>query len=39
MCPECKKGKIATPYDPRTSIYFKCTNCNFKIHMYPVEKK
>lgn len=39
ICPECKKGKIVTPYDPRTSIYFKCTNCNFKVHMYPVEKK
>ena len=39
ICPECKKGKIITPYNPRTSTFFKCTNCNFKIHTYPVEKK
>lgn len=38
-CPECKKGKIITPYNPRTSTFFKCTNCKFKIHMSPVEKK
>lgn len=39
ICPECKKGKIVTPYNPRTSTFFKCTNCNFKINMDPVEKK
>ena len=39
ICPECKKGEIITPYNPRTSTFFKCTNCNFKIHTYPVEKK
>ncbi len=39
LCPKCKKGKIVTPYNPKTSIFFKCTNCNFKIHMYPVKEK
>lgn len=39
ICPECKKGKIITPYNSRTSTCFNCTNCNFKIHMEPVEKK
>lgn len=39
LCPECKKGKIITPYNPKTSTYFKCDNCNFKIHMDPVKEK
>lgn len=39
FCPECKKGRIVTPYEAKTSMYFKCTNCNFKINMEPIEKR
>ena len=39
ICPECKTGKIITPYNPKTSTYFNCTTCNFKIHMEPAEKR
>ena len=39
ICPECKTGKIITPYNPKTSTYFNCTTCNFRIHMEPAEKR
>lgn len=38
-CPECREGIIKTPYDPKTSTYFECTKCNFKINMEPANKK
>ncbi len=33
LCPQCRKGKIVTPYDPKTSKSFKCNNneCGFTI--------
>lgn len=33
-CPECHAGVVTTPYDPKTSHFFKCSNekCNFMIN-------
>lgn len=34
-CPECHKGFIVTPYDPKKSHYFECDNseCNYTINI------
>lgn len=32
-------GGKKTSFDPKTSTYFKCTNCNFKINLEPISKK
>lgn len=32
VCPECKKGILKTPYDPKTSKYFKCNHCGMMIN-------
>lgn len=33
ICPKCKEGIIETPYNPKTSKFFKCNKCNFKINI------
>ena len=34
LCPQCHEGKIETPYDPKTSKFFECSNnkCDFTIN-------
>lgn len=32
VCPQCHKGIIRTPYDPKTSKFFKCDNCKYMIN-------
>lgn len=35
VCPDCQKGIIRTPYDPKISHYFECDNdeCKYKINI------
>jgi len=32
-CPQCGKGIISTPYDPKTSHFFSCDRCDFMINI------
>ena len=32
-CPDCKDGKISTPYDPKISHFFCCDKCDFEINI------
>lgn len=34
LCPQCNRGRIETPYDPKISKFFKCNNdeCDFTIN-------
>lgn len=31
-CPECKDGILKTPYDAKTTCFFKCDKCGMKIN-------
>lgn len=30
-CPECRTGFVSTEYDPKTSHFFRCNECDFMI--------
>lgn len=32
-CPECHEGKVSTEYDPKTSHFFSCDKCDFKVNI------
>lgn len=32
-CPDCHKGVVTAPNDPKTSHFFKCDKCKFMINI------
>ena len=33
VCPECGKGVVSTPHDPKVSHFFSCDKCDFMLNI------
>lgn len=31
-CPQCKEGRLTSPYDHKISHFFQCDKCGMKIN-------